>query len=150
MRPICCQIAVHSFHKNDLRNCNLLWLTAQRIYDQHLCTATQYWLYCLYCVIDFGKFTQVCTHMAFLNLFLRLPIVLSISPLKLLEWFWCGIHSNRIGIMRNDLICFIEKDLFYFYNERKTDGIWNFIFSGGQSSIAAIGLGGLCLVKIFV
>ena len=32
--------------------------------------------------------------MVFLKLFLRLPVVLSSSPLKILEGFCGGIHSN--------------------------------------------------------
>ena len=87
--------------------------------------------------------------MVFLKLFLCLP-VLSSSPLKILEGFWCGIHSNCIHVMRNDLICFIEEGLFCLYNGRKTDGIWNYVFQRGQSAIVAIGPDRLCLVKICI
>ena len=90
------------------------------------------------------------SHMVFLKLFLRLPVVLSSSPLKILEGFCCGIHSNRIHVIRNDLICFIEEGLFCLYNGRKTDKIWNYIFQRGQSSMVAIGPGRLCLVKIYI
>ena len=86
----------------------------------------------------------------FLKLFLRLPVVLSSSPLKILEGFCCGIHSNRIHVIRNDLICFIEESLFCLYNGRKTERIWNYIFQRGQSSMVAIGPGRLCLVKIYI
>ena len=85
-----------------------------------------------------------------LKLFLRLPVVLSSSPLKILEGFCCGIHSNRIHIIRNDLICFIEEGLFCLYNGSKTDKIWNYIFQWGQSSMVAIGPVRLCLVKIYI
>ena len=88
--------------------------------------------------------------MVFLKLFPRLPVVLSSSPLKILERFCCGIHSNRIHVIRNDLICFIEEGLFCLYNGRKTDKIWNYIFQRGQSSMVAIGPGRLCLVKIYI
>ena len=88
--------------------------------------------------------------MVFLKLFLRLPVVLWSSPLKILEGFCCGIHSNRIHVIRNDLICFIEEGLFCLYNGRKTDRIWNYIFQRGQSSMVAIGPGRLCLVKIYI
>ena len=88
--------------------------------------------------------------MVFLKLFLRLPVVLSSSPLKSLEGFCCGIHSNRIHVIRNDLICFIEEGLFCLYNGRKTDRIWNYIFQRGQSSMVAIGPGRLCLAKIYI
>ena len=89
-------------------------------------------------------------HMVFLKLFLRLPVVLSSSPLKILEGFCCGIHSNRIHVIRNDLICFIEEGLFCLYNGSKTDKIWNYIFQWGQSSMVAIGPVRLCLVKIYI
>ena len=88
--------------------------------------------------------------MVSLKLFLRLPVVLSSSPLKILEGFCCGIHSNRIHVIRNDLICFIEEGLFCLYNGRKTDRIWNCIFQRGQSSMVAIGPDRLCLVKIYI
>ena len=88
--------------------------------------------------------------MVFLELFLRLPVVLSSSPLKILEGFCCGIHSNRIHVIRNDLICFIEEGLFCLYNGSKTDKIWNYIFQWGQSSMVAIGPVRLCLVKIYI
>ena len=88
--------------------------------------------------------------MVFLKLFLRLPVVLSSSPLKILEGFCGGIHSNHIHVIRNDLICFIEEGLFCLYNGRKTNRIWNYIFQRGQSSMVAIGPGRLCLVKIYV
>ena len=74
-------------------------------------------------------------HMVFLKLFLRLPVVLSSRPLTILEGFCCGIHSNRMHVIRNDLICFIEEGLLCLYNGRKTDRIWNFIFQRGQSSM---------------
>ena len=89
-------------------------------------------------------------HKVFLKLFLRLPVVLSSSPLKILEGFCCGIHSNRIHVIRNDLICFIEEGLFCLYNGSKTDEIWNYIFQRGQSSMVAIGPVRLCLVKIYI
>ena len=89
-------------------------------------------------------------HVVFLKLFLRLPVVLSSSPLKILEGFCCGIHSNRKHVIRNDLICFIEEGLFCLYNESKTDKIWNYIFQRGQSSMVAIGPVRLCLVKIYI
>ena len=73
------------------------------------------------------------SHMVSLKLFLRLPVVLSSSPLKILEGFCRGIHSNRILVIRNDLICFIEEGLFCLYNGRKTDRIWNCIFQRRQS-----------------
>ena len=76
--------------------------------------------------------------------------VLSSSPLKVLEGFCCGIHSNRMHVIRNDLICFIEEGLFCLYNGRKTDRIWNYIFQRGQSSMVAIGPDRLCLVKIYI
>ena len=88
--------------------------------------------------------------MVFLKLFLHLPVVLSSSPLKILEGFCCGIHSNRIHVIRNDLICFIEEGLFCLYNGSKTDKIWNYIFQWGQSSMVAIGPVRLCLVKIYI
>ena len=88
--------------------------------------------------------------MVFLKLFLRLPVVLSSSPLKILEGFCGGIHSNRMHVIRNDLICFIEEGLFCPYYGRKTNRIWNYIFQRGQSSMVAIGPGKLCLVKIYV
>ena len=84
------------------------------------------------------------------ELFLRLPVVLSSSPLKILEGFCCGIHSNRIHVIRNDLICFIEEGLFCLYNGSKTDKIRNYIFQRGQSSMVAIGPVRLCLVKIYI
>ena len=84
----------------------------------------------------------------FLKLFLRLPVVLSSSPLKIFEGFCGGIHSNRIHVIRNDLTCFIEEGLFCLYNGCKTNRIWNDIFQRGQSSMVAIGPGRLCLVKI--
>ena len=62
--------------------------------------------------------------------------------LKILEGFWCGIHSNRIHVMRNDLICFIEEGLFCLDNGHQTDGIWNYIFQRGKSSIVPGGLFG--------
>ena len=43
------------------------------------------------------------------------------SPLKILEGFCCGIHSNRIHVLRNDFICFIAEGLFCLYNGHKTD-----------------------------
>ena len=89
-------------------------------------------------------------HMVFLKLFLRLPVVLSSIPLKILEGFCGGIHSNRMHVIRNDLICFIEEGLFCPYYGRKTNRIWNYIFQRGQSSMVAIGPGRLCLVKIYV
>ena len=88
--------------------------------------------------------------MVFLKLFLHLPVVLSSSPLKILEGFCCGIHSNRIHVIRNDLICFIEEGLFCLYNGSKTDKIRNYIFQRGQSSMVAIGPVRLCLVKIYI
>ena len=88
--------------------------------------------------------------MVFLKLFLRLPVVLSSSPLKILEGFCCGIHSNRIHVIRNVLICFIEEGLFCLYNGSNTDKIWNYIFQRGQSSMVAIGPVRLCLVKIYI
>ena len=88
--------------------------------------------------------------MVFLKLFLRLPVVLSSSPLKILEGFCCGIHSNRIHVIRSDLICFIIEGIFCLYNGRKTNRIWNYIFQWGQSSMVAIGPGRLCLVKIYI
>ena len=91
-----------------------------------------------------------CVYMVFLKLFLRLPVVLSSSPLKILEGFCCGIHSNRIHVIRNDLICFIEEGLFCLYNGSKTDKIRNYIFQRGQSSMVAIGPVRLCLVKIYI
>ena len=69
--------------------------------------------------------------MVFLKLFLRLPVVLSSSPLKMLEGFCGGIHSNRMHVIRNDLICFIEEGLFCPYYGRKTNRIWNYIFQRG-------------------
>ena len=89
-------------------------------------------------------------HLVFLKLFLRLLVVLSSSPLKILEGFCWSIHSNRIHVLRNDLICVIEECLFCLYNGRKTDRIWNYIFQLGQSSMLAIGPGRLCLVKIYI
>ena len=89
-------------------------------------------------------------HKVFLNLFLRLPVVLSSSPLKILEWFCRGILSNGICVIRNALICFIIEGLFCLYNGRKTDRIWNYIFQRGQSSMVVIGPGRLCLVKIYI
>ena len=89
-------------------------------------------------------------HLVFLKLFLRLLVVLSSSPLKILEGFCCAIHSNRIHVLRNDIICVIEECLFCLYNGRKTDRIWNYIFQLGQSSMLAIGPGKLCLVKIYI
>ena len=89
-------------------------------------------------------------YVVFLKLFLRLPVVLSSSPLKILEGFCCGIHSNRIHVIRNDLICFIEEGLFCLYNGSKTDKIRNYIFQRGQSSMVAIGPVRLCLVKIYI
>ena len=71
--------------------------------------------------------------MVFLKLFIRLPVVLSSSPLKILEGFCCGIHSNRKHAIRNDLICFIEKCLFCLYDGRKTDRIWNYVFQRGAT-----------------
>ena len=88
--------------------------------------------------------------MVFLKLFLRLPVVLSSSPLKILEGFCGGIHSNRMHVIRNDLICFIEEGPFCPYYGHKTNRIWNYIFQRGQSSMVAIGPGRLCLVKIYV
>ena len=88
--------------------------------------------------------------MVFLKSFLRLPVVLSSSPLKILEGFCGGIHSNRMHVIRNDLICFIEEGLFCPCYGRKTNRIWNYIFQRGQSSMVAIGPGRLCLVKIYV
>ena len=88
--------------------------------------------------------------MVFLKLFLRRPVVLSSSPLKILEGFCCGIYSNRIHVIRNDLICFIEEGLLCLYNGPKTDKIWNYILQRGQSSMVAIGPGRLCLVKIYI
>ena len=72
------------------------------------------------------------SHMVFLKLFLRLPVVLSSSPLKILEGFCGGIHSNRMHVIRNVLICFIEEGLFCPYYRRRTNRIWNYIFSGGK------------------
>ena len=89
-------------------------------------------------------------YMVFLKLFLRLPVVLSSSPLKILEGFCCGIHSNCIHVIRNVLICFIEEGLFCLYNGSNTDKIWNYIFQRGQSSMVAIGPVRLCLVKIYI
>ena len=88
--------------------------------------------------------------MVFLKLFLRLPVVLSSSTLKILEGFCGGFHSNRMHVIRNDFICFIEEGLFCLYYGRKTNRIWNYIFQRGQSSMVAIGPGKLCLVKIYV
>ena len=88
--------------------------------------------------------------MVFLKLFLRLPVVLLSSPLQILERFWLGFHSNRIHVMRNDLNWFIEEDLFCLHDGRKTDGIWNYFFQRGRSSIVAIGPVWLCLVKIYI
>ena len=88
--------------------------------------------------------------MVFLKLFLRLPVVLLSSPLQILERFWLCFHSNRIHVMRNDLNWFIEEDLFCLHDGRKTDGIWNYIFQRGRSSIVAIGPVWLCLVKIYI
>ena len=88
--------------------------------------------------------------MVFLKLFLRLPVVLSSSPLKILEVFCCGIHSNRIHVIRNDFICFIEEGLFCLYDGRKTDRIWSYVFQRGQSSMVAIGPGRVCLLKIYI
>ena len=88
--------------------------------------------------------------MVFLKLFLRLPVVLSSSPLKILEGFCGGIHSNRMHVIRNDLICFIEEGLFCLYYGRKTNRIWTYFFQREQSSLVAIGPGRLCLVKIYV
>ena len=70
-------------------------------------------------------------NMVFLKLFLRLPVVLSSSPLKILEGFYGGIHSNRMHVIRNDLICFIEEGLFCPYG-RKTNRMWNYIFQRGK------------------
>ena len=89
-------------------------------------------------------------YLVFLKLFLRLPVVLSSSPLKILEGFCCGIHRNRIHVIRNVLICFIEEGLFCLYNGSNTDKIWNYIFQRGQSSMVAIGPVRLCLVKIYI
>ena len=89
-------------------------------------------------------------HLVFLKLFLRLPVLISSSPLKILEGFCCAIHSNRIHVLRNDLICVIEECLFCLYNGRKADRIWNYIFQLGQSSMLAIGTGRLCLLKIYI
>ena len=89
-------------------------------------------------------------HLVLLKLFLRLLVVLSGSPLKILEGFCCAIHSNRIHVLKNDLICVIEECLFSLDNGRKTDRIWNYIFQLGQSSMLAIGPGRLCLVKIYI
>ena len=94
--------------------------------------------------------SQQLPDMVFLKLFLRLPVVLSSSPLKILEGFCGGIHSNHMHVIRNDLICFIEEGLFCPYYGRKTNRIWNYIFQRGQSSMVAIGPGKLCLVKIYV
>ena len=94
-------------------------------------------------ISGFGKVPMV-----FLKLFLRLPVVLLSSPLRHLEGFWYSINSSRVRVMRNDLIYFIEEGLFCLYNGHKTEGIWNYIFQRGQSSIVAIGPDGLCLVKI--
>ena len=76
--------------------------------------------------------------MVSLKLFLCVPVVLLSSPLNILDGFWCGIHSNGINVMRNDLICFIEESLLCIYNGRKTDGVWNYLFQRGQSSIVAV------------
>ena len=73
-------------------------------------------------------------YMVFLRVFLRIPIVLLSNPLQIVEGFWCGIHGNRIHVIRNDPICFIEYDLFYLHNGRITDGIWNYICQWRQSS----------------
>ena len=88
--------------------------------------------------------------MVFLKLFLRLPVVLSSSPLKILERFWRGIHSNHIHVMRNDLNWFIDGGLFCLHDRHKTDGIWNYFFRRWRTSIVAIGPGWLCLVKICI
>ena len=88
--------------------------------------------------------------MVFLKLFLRLPVVPSSSPLKILERFVCGIHSNRIHVMRNDLNWFIKVGLLCLYNGGKIDGIRNYIFRRGQSSMVAIGPCWLCLTKIYI
>ena len=72
------------------------------------------------------------------------------ETLENLKGFWRGIHSNHTHVMRNDLICFIEEGLFWLYNGRKTNAIWNYIFQWGQSSIVAIGPDGLCLVNICI
>ena len=70
--------------------------------------------------------------------------------MKLLDGFWCAIHSNRIHVTSNDFICFVEEGLICLYNGHKTGGIWHHIFQRAQSSIIAIGPGGMCLVKIYV
>ena len=90
------------------------------------------------------------SHMVFLQLFLRLPVVLLSSPLTILERFWLGIHSNRIHVMRNYLNSFIEEGLFCLHDGRKTDGIRNYIFQRGRSSTVAICPGWLCLLKICI
>ena len=81
---------------------------------------------------------------------MRLPVVLLSSPLKILKRVWSGIHSNRIHVMRNDLNWFIEDGLFCLHDRHKTDGIRNYIFRRGRTSIVANGPGWLCLVKICI
>ena len=70
--------------------------------------------------------------MVFLKLFLRLPVVLSSSPLKILEGFCGGIHSNHIHVIRNDLICFIEEGLFCLKMDAKQIEYGTIFFSGGK------------------
>ena len=81
---------------------------------------------------------------------MRLPVVPLSIPLQNLERFWRGIHSNRIHVMRNGLNWFIEGGLFCLHDRHKTDGIRNYIFRWGRTSIVAIGPGWLCLVKICI
>ena len=69
--------------------------------------------------------------MLFLKFFLRIPVVLLSSPLAILAGLCCGIHTNRIQAIRNDIISFIEEGLFCLHNIRKTE--YGTIFcSGGK------------------
>ena len=70
--------------------------------------------------------------MVFRKLFLRLPVVLSSSPLKISEGFCCGIHGNRIHVIRNDLICFFKKASFAFIMDAKRIEYGTIFFSGGK------------------
>ena len=99
---------------------------------------------------EFPTKLSISNHKVFLKLFQRLPAVLSSSALKILEVFCCGIHSNRINVIRNDFICFIEEGPFCLHNGTQTDRIWGYIFQRGQSSMVAIGPGRVCLVKIYI